>query len=197
MDDSSMHRSLTLEDDAPLPAARLNTASEATERLFVAHGRFVLRVLLRMGVAEQDARDLGQEVFLTVFRKHGEFLGDSRETTWLYGICLRVAANYRRKGHRRLEQLHAAIPVTAPAHEQGHEHEIDARRLMCSLDAALERLPPKKRDVFVLYEFAEREMEEISEILGAPLKTCYSRLYAAREELKADLARQRAKEARP
>jgi len=190
-----MHRPLAAQaahDDA---RATPSDATLAAARLFMAHGPFVLRVLPRLGVAEQDAQDVCQEVFLTAFRHHDRFDGTSRETTWLYGICLRVAANHRRKGYRRREQPHAEVP--SGTHVDDSEAVLDARRLSHLLDAALERLPLKKREVFVLFEFAERDMEEIATIVSAPLKTCYSRLYAARAELQADLARQTATESKP
>jgi RNA polymerase sigma-70 factor (ECF subfamily) len=167
------------------------STEQAATRLFVEHGRFVLRVLLRMGVAEQDAQDVCQEVFLTAFRKHDQFLGASRETTWLYGICLRLASNHRRKGQRRREQL---IADAAHVEATPRDHDIDAQRLLQKLDAALSRLADKKREVFVLFEFAERDMDEIAEIVSVPVKTCYSRLYAARAELRADIELQCARE---
>ncbi len=183
-----MDRPLSLGDDAALAEDAARGAAEAVERMFAAHGRYVHRVLLRMGVAQQDADDVCQEVFLTVFRRHGQLLPDSRETTWLYGICLRLAANHRRQDVRRRERPHAEVPTSEAA--SASEHAIDARRLLERLDVALEHLSPKKRDVFVLYELAEREMEEVAGIVGAPLKTCYSRLHAAREELRARLSRE-------
>lgn len=185
-DTGPMHRTLAMRD-GPSPAALADQtqAPESVARLFREHGRFVMRAVLRLGVAERDAQDVCQEVFLTALRRHADF-GTGRETTWLYGICLRVAANHRRKAHRRYEETQAE--VVAPTDTPATEQEIDARRLMRRLDAALERLPRKKREVFVLFEFAEREMEEVAAILGIPLKTCYSRLYAARAELQADLA---------
>lgn len=188
-----MARSLLLDAERAsseaVPAAAVEAPQAVAARLFAAHARFVARGLARLGVAEHDVQDACQEVFLTAFRRQGAFRGESRETTWLYGICLRVAANYRRKRQRRREELRAEVTHADAA--QPPEAAIDVRRLANQLDAALERLSEKKREVFVLFEFAEREMEEVAEIVGVPLKTCYSRLYAARSELQADLARQR------
>ena len=192
-DETCMPRTLLLEA-APAVAvsASEDTPQVAAARLFAAHARFVVRVLARLGVAEADVQDACQEVFLTAFRRHDAFHVGRRETTWLYGISLRVAANHRRRHRRKPEELRAEVAVEHALPEP--EVALDARRLASALDAALERLPEKKREVFVLFEFAEREMEEIAKIVGAPLKTCYSRLYAARSELQADLVRSRGAE---
>jgi RNA polymerase sigma-70 factor (ECF subfamily) len=181
-------RSALLTPGSTLAEARPHEdARVAASRLFEAHGRFVARALARLGVRDADLQDACQEVFLTAFRRHDAFDAASRETTWLYGISLRVAANHRRKQRRSREELHAEVVPEATARVT--EESLDARRLARRLDAALERLPRKKREVFVLFEFAEREMREIAKIVGAPLKTCYSRLHAAREALRDDLAR--------
>src|SRR5688572_4381310 len=80
--------------------------TEGTEftRLFDQHAAFVTRVLRRFGVAEADAADACQEVFLVVLRKLPEFEGRAAHRTWLYRICVCVAADYRKRAHRRYER---------------------------------------------------------------------------------------------
>jgi len=62
---------------------------------------YVWNVVCRMGVRPSDAEDVVQEVFVTVYRRLGEFEGRSKVTTWLYGICYRVAHDRRRLAHVR------------------------------------------------------------------------------------------------
>jgi len=66
------------------------------EETYRAHFAFVWRSLRRLGVAEDDAADAAQDVFIIVHRKLPEFAGRSKLTTWLYGICFRVASERRR-----------------------------------------------------------------------------------------------------
>src|SRR5689334_15233045 len=63
--------------------------------------RFVWRSLRRLGVRESDVADAAQDVFLVVHRRLGEFEGRSKVSTWLYGICYRVARDRRRLAHVR------------------------------------------------------------------------------------------------
>src|SRR5262245_19722044 len=65
------------------------------------HFRFVWRSLRRLGVPESDVADAVQDVFIVVHRRLGEFEGRSKVTTWLYGICYRVAHDRRRLAHVR------------------------------------------------------------------------------------------------
>ena len=62
------------------------------EEAYRAHFAFVWRSLRRLGIREEDAADTAQEVFIVVHRKLPEFAGHSKLTTWLYGICFRVAS---------------------------------------------------------------------------------------------------------
>src|SRR5262245_49705869 len=66
-------------------------------QIFDEHARYVWRTLRHLGVADADLEDVCQEVFVTVHRKLPEFEGRSKLRTWLYGICLRVASDYRRR----------------------------------------------------------------------------------------------------
>jgi len=170
-----------------LPASPLADGDDRRQRigqLFEARGRQVWRMLRRLGVAARDADDLCQDVFLTAYHRLPDFAGRSKLETWLYGICLHTAANYRRRASHRLEQLEANPP------------EAETRAvpqdplLLAKLDRALGALRAHKREVFVLYEIGELEMHEVAKLIGSPLKTCFARLYAARRELRQALGAQ-------
>jgi len=45
--------------------------------------------------------------------------------------------------------------------------------------------------VFVLFDVEGLAMEEVAQIMGCPLQTAYSRLYAARRKVEASLVRLR------
>lgn len=154
---------------------------------------YVWRVLRRLGVREADVEDVAQEVFVVVHRKLGAFEGRSSLRTWMYGICARTASDHRRRAHVRREEATSRPPERAGSAPQLAELEARDRRAM--LDAALEALDDDKRVVLVLYEIEEVPMKEIAEVVGCPLQTAYSRLHAARRELKRAIEeRQRALE---
>jgi len=167
--------------DAPLRGSALRF-----ETVFAEHAPYVLRALPRLGVSDADVDDVAQEIFLAVHRGLAEFEGRSRVRTWIYGIALRVAGNYRRRAHRRrevrgLEVEGAEAPTQPEALERARSRQL--------LTAALDDLSERKREVFVLYEIEELSMAEVAEALGCPLFTAYARLYAARREMKQSIER--------
>ncbi len=155
--------------------------------VFRAYSVFVWRVLLRLGVADADLDDVAQEVFLGVHRNLHNFEGRCTLRTWIYGICHRRALDYRRRASVRPD-LYADEPPEQSvdaAQEQGVV-AAQAREHLCRV---LDELDDDKRTVFVLFDVEGIPMEEIAEIVGCPLQTAYSRLYAARRKLEAALAR--------
>ncbi len=159
-----------------------------------AHGDFVWRSLQRMGVRDADLADVYQEVFLVIHQRLHTFDGSARLTTWLFGVCLRVASQYRRRAWVRRERPTDAPDVredTAPAPDEA----LDARRRADRLRALLDALDPERRAVFVMYEVDGMTCEEIAAVVGAPLGTVYTRLRAARKDFELAAARLRARDA--
>lgn len=144
-----------------------------------AHASFVWKTLSRCGVGDDDLLDASQDVYVVVHRRLADREGTSSITTWLYGICLRVAASYRRRAFRRRERLVEAVPE-APATKNGPEDELAVREAGALLSALLEGLPTEQRCVFVMFEVDEVSCQEIANVTGVPLGTVYSRLRAAR-----------------
>jgi RNA polymerase sigma-70 factor (ECF subfamily) len=149
------------------------------EQIYRAHHDFVWRTLCRMGVNERDAPDASQKVFLIAHRNLPLFQGQSTLKTWLCGIALRVAADYRRSAVSRREVLVAEIPGDASSDADQHR-KLEDRERIASLDAILSGLSLEQRKVFVLFELEELSGEEIAELLGVPEGTVRSRLRLAR-----------------
>ncbi len=149
-------------------------------QLFDEHARYIWRALRHLGVADADIEDICQEVFLVAHRKLSEFQGRSSPRTWLYGIALRVASDYRRRGYIRRERAVADVSELVERRDD-RTPEGESRQLLGKLLALLEA---DKREVLVLYELEGFTMKEVADMLGCPLQTAYSRLYSARQLLK-------------
>lgn len=174
--------------DADEARAAAGTAAEVYAR----HADFVWASLSRLGVAHDDLPDQLQEVFLVVHRRLDSYDGTCAVTTWLFGICLRVASMWRRHRKRHPEDV-----TDTPPEREDHrspEGEYARRQAAVTLARALDALTPEKRAVFVMFEVDELSCDEIAEVLGVPKGTVFTRLRAARQQFEAIAARLRAKD---
>lgn len=155
------------------------------------HFAFVWRSLRRLGVAERELADGVQEVFLVVFKKLPELELTGKITTWLFAVCLRVASDWRRRAHRRHEQI--GVEQAEPAAKIEESRLLELRAL---LRKALDLMPMDQRAVFVAFELEGMTGDEIAIALKLPTPTVHSRLRLARERFRAVLDRERGRPAR-
>jgi RNA polymerase sigma-70 factor (ECF subfamily) len=160
---------------APAPPAPLTL-----EQVYQAHFDFVYRVAARLGGPHVDAEDAAQDVFLVVSRRLDSFDGSSRMTTWLYGITLNVTRAMRRRSRlRRWFEGDSAQAIDTPLVSVDRAEVMEAHRIAYQI---LDKMPPKKREVFILAEFEDLTCDEIAQIVGAKTETVWSRLHYARSE---------------
>ena len=168
--------------DAPVGACPGDDAQTLDFRaVFAAQAKFVWRALLGLGVGDADVQDASQQVFIVLHQKLSRYDGTSSLRTFVYGICLRVASEFRRSARRRREDGLDQAPERTSAPPQ--LAQVATREALDHLQLALDRLPNPQRDVFVLYEIEELTMPEVAEAVGCPLFTAYSRLRAARSAI--------------
>lgn len=148
------------------------------QHVFSQCSRFVWRVLCRLGVPERDVPDACQEVFLVIHRRLGDFdASRSSLRSWVYGISMRVASQYRRRSPSRREAPEELADVAVSS---AHEANVDEQRAWRKLSRVLEEMDALKRQTFVLHELEALPMAEVAAALECPLQTAYSRLHAAR-----------------
>jgi RNA polymerase sigma-70 factor, ECF subfamily len=174
----------------PQPPARaepLRAASPDLDfaALFTEYAPHVWRAVRSLGVRDADIEDVCQDVFLVVHRRLADFEGRSALRTWIYGIALRVVADYRKKAYRHRERLERDLPeaiMQAPQEQLAADRQAWER-----LDQLLDLLGEDSRRVFVLYELEGLSMPEVAGLLSCPLQTAYSRLASARATLQRGL----------
>jgi RNA polymerase sigma-70 factor, ECF subfamily len=158
------------------------------------HARFLYAILRRLRVPDHEVGDALQEVFLVAYRRRASFTASAPLRSWLYGIALRVARSYNRKAAVR-RFFFAAGREEGDAAAPTHDHDqVERKEALAIIDALLEQLPRKQREVFVLAELEGLTAQEIAPALGCNVNTVYSRLRLARERFEAGAARHRARE---
>lgn len=183
-----------------MPVVRSAEADELVERarsgdraafreLFRRHRGDVARLAYRMlggGGGQRgggaDLEDVVQEVFLQVHRSLGDFRGQSKFSTWLHRVTVNVVLMSRRAARSR-PVFATEISEHEPDRGRSPDEETARSRRVDAFRRVLDRLPEKKRTVFVLHEIEGLPPAEIAAIVDAPVLTVRTRLFYARREL--------------
>ena len=178
--------------DDPLVARALGGDREALEELFRRYRAVAYRVAYRLLGHEADALDAVQEGFVKALTHLPGFAGRSSFKTWLLRVVSNASLDLgRARGRREMLSMDGLGPKDraemepAVPFEPGLElHLQDLRR---KLDEALAQLPPAQRQTFVLHAEADLSYREVADTLGISIGTVMSRLYYARQRLRAFL----------
>jgi RNA polymerase sigma-70 factor (ECF subfamily) len=149
------------------------------QQIYDRHHEFVQRICRRI-CGENDAADVAQKVFLTLFRSLDRFHGEAKFETWLYRITVNECLQHLRHERRR---RHPSLEFEA-AGKDGAQAAVEAREL---LELALAKIEPDLRAIFLLREVEQLAYREIAEVLEISEGTVASRLNHARHELQTAL----------
>jgi RNA polymerase sigma-70 factor (ECF subfamily) len=127
-----------------------------------------------------SSEDVAQEVFLKAFAGLPRFRGESGLFTWLYRIAVNEALRARKQ--RSFVPIDSAPEPEAPPVPEGDDEEGPT---LATLEKLLRKLPDDFRTIVVLRDLEGLSYTEIAETLEIPLGTVESRLFRARQELRA------------
>jgi RNA polymerase sigma-70 factor, ECF subfamily len=180
--------SLSLTDDSSSTGVLSASGREVRLRQLVReHFGLVRRSLRRLGLADADADDAAQEVYLVAARRL-DGITPGAERAFLFATAVRVASTRRRSLRRRREQAQPTFEhetALGPSPEE-HSSMLQARRL---LDVILDGMDDEARAVFVLFELEHLSGPEIAALLAIPIGTVNSRLRRGRETFQSAAAR--------
>ncbi len=138
--------------------------------------------LYRLTGEREQARDLAQESFLRAYTKLRDLEDAAKFGPWLY----RIAVNQHRS-HLRTHAAQEAQWSPELDEEQLGPQPVASRELRMTVRALIGKLTTEQREVVLLKVYDGFKFEEIAEILGEPVSTIKSRLYAAFDQLRIGL----------
>jgi RNA polymerase sigma-70 factor (ECF subfamily) len=157
----------------------------------------IMSLALRFTRNQEDAEEVMQDVFTTVYRKIDGFRGQSAFSSWLYRIVVNAAFMKLRKKKQSqtvsMEDLAPAVKQYCMERESvtnTHSYNITVtRELQEVLQRAIDKLPDQYRAVFVLRDVDGLSNQETGEILDLSIPAVKSRLHRSRIMLRKRLQR--------
>jgi len=179
-------------EDAGLVQRAAAGSRDAFEVLLTRHQDAVFRFARAITRCPEDAEDILQETFLTLYRAASSYRGESSVRTWLLVIARNSA--FRTLKHRPPQaELEQADPWELG--RKGGWGRTDPESMAIrseqreKLKAALDALEPEAREVIVLRDLEELSGEDTARVLGLSMEAMKSRLHRARLKLAAALSR--------
>jgi RNA polymerase sigma-70 factor, ECF subfamily len=166
---------------------------DALSNLLTRYQNRLYRYLLRLVREPAEAEDLFQQTWLRVAEKVRQYDPTRTFESWLFTLARNLAIDHLRR--IRPESLDApgadaggeTAAAQLPSQERPPIERILARERAGRLAVALEMLPMVQREVLTLRFEEEMKLEEIAEVLDAPVSTVKTRLRRALERLRVTL----------
>lgn len=136
--------------------------------------------LFRLTHSHSVAEELANDVLFTLWTDAGRFRGESKVSTWIFGIAYRQSLAHFRKRKLKL------VPLV----EQDEPRRETAGRIEREdwVRQSIKRLPPKQSLTVMLVYFLGLSCGETARATGVPVSTVKTRMFHARKNLKISLA---------
>ena len=154
--------------------------------LIAQHQRRLYRFVIKYIDHPDDAADITQQAFVEAARTIATFRGDSKLSTWLFGIAMNMVRNYLSRAPHRVHKFETDDSLIGIASaELDPSDSLSQRELLVMAEKAFSDLPIEMSEVLGLVAVDEISYQDAAEILCLPLGTVRSRVSRARAVLRA------------
>ncbi len=155
----------------------------------------IYNLCYRMSRNAEDARDLGQEVFIKVFSLLDRFDENYAFSSWLFRIATNHCIDHLRRNRLRFISLDGGVGPDGEEYElqlpdsgPGPDTVLQRKQALERLDEVINELPPHYQAITLLRHDQQLSYEEIAEVLSLPLGTVKARIHRARQQIQQMLA---------
>jgi RNA polymerase sigma-70 factor (ECF subfamily) len=165
--------------------------------IFSTYQKPIYNYVLRMVGDYEIAEEVTQDIFIKTYKNLSSFRGDSKLSTWIYGIATNTCLDYFRTSDYKKSKNTDLLDEDILAEESG---ELDIKKILsieedliksemaeCIRDY-IESLPGEYRTVIILHDLEGFKNYEIAKILGCTLENVKIRQHRARKKLQSVLA---------
>lgn len=148
-----------------------NTATAAGFEQFVREHRPLLVAFLRRRVSDDDAQDVAQETMVRLMRYGDQPVEALRPL--MYRIGLNALADRGRRDASRLAHAHVSLEddvLALPSAEPAQDERVAHQQALVAVRAAVLRLPPRCREVYLLNRIEDMSYTEIARHCGISVK---------------------------
>ena len=156
------------------------------ERLALEHIDALYNFAVYLTRNPPEADDLVQETYLRAFRFADRFTPGTHLRAWLFQILRNTFLTFYRVRERESAIADDGVPDwDVPMFHDAPEDSSSVMETHTDLERALRRLPEEFRTVLLLAEIEGMPLEEVARVMECPVGTVKSRIFRAKERLRA------------
>jgi RNA polymerase sigma-70 factor (ECF subfamily) len=161
-------------------------ASGEFERQALAHLDALYNFAVYLTRNPPEADDLVQETYLRAFRFSDRFTPGTHLRAWMFQILRNTFLTfYRLRARESALADDGVADWDAPMFHDAPEDSSSTMEAHTDLERALGRLPEEFRTVLLLAEVEGLPLEEVARVMECPVGTVKSRIFRAKERLRA------------
>lgn len=163
-------RSATAEEDPLSPGRLRHDEQDVLSQLYRSEGPKLIRILSRQTRNGDEASDLVQDVFFRFAKIRGQWPGAiDRPQAYLRRIATNLLRDRAKMASRRSAALHVVADEEALPGLDPHRL-LESRDMLNRLEAAMMRLRPKTREIFMAHRVHGESYAEIAARTGISVK---------------------------
>ena len=186
---------MALEERSLVEQARAGSR-EAFGELVVLYQHHIYGYVLRTIGDAEAARDVAQEVVLRAYTSVAGLQDPRKFRSWLFAIAANLSRNWLKRQRRApFPQVNSSIDASTdererpdPSPSASPSYIAEREELRAIVQAAVQALPLKYREVLVLRAQHGLKVDEVAEVLHITVAAADSRLRRARARLREELA---------
>ena len=170
-------------DDAKLVAAAAKGNNKAFRELLERYRTKILAICIRMLKNKTEAEEAAQDSFVKIYFHLKDFDMTRNFNVWAASIAVNECRDRLRKRSRYSRIFRDIEEADAASTPTMIGADCDEQENLKQVEAALEELPEKLKEVIVLKAYSDYSYDEIAAILKIRIGTVMSRLFRARQKL--------------
>lgn len=153
---------------------------------FIKQNQLKIRKIIGQFADEETSKDIEQDVYLKIWKNSAQ----DKSFGYVKTVVVNTCKDFFKTKHYKQSQITTSGETELLAVKDRAEtpHQRTERIFRQKMIAnSINNLPPKLKEVIILYDIEELDQNTIAQKLKCPVGTVKSRLFNARKQLQADL----------
>lgn len=144
----------------------------------------VCKFIMSMVKQKSLAEDLSQDIFVKLWARRRKLMSISSIDSYLFIMARNRTLDYFRKASRKKECIGVSEELLLSIASHDSSEQIDNNSAIEAVKVAVNNLPPKRRDIFMMSRFDGLSNDEIAILMGVTRKTVENQLSLAGSQIK-------------